>query len=112
VEIKFGKEDEKNIIAAISYIPFLFIVSLILAKDDEFILSHAKQGFGLFIVEVIIWLLSLIPFIGFIFKYIFGVLIFLVALYSFIEALVGKFWKIPLIGDLSQEIKFWARLIY
>lgn len=106
MEIKFGKEDEKNIIAAISYIPFLFIVSLILAKDDEFVLSHAKQGFALFIVEIVIWLLSKIPIIGFVFKYIFGILIFLVALYAFIEAFIGKFWKIPLIGDLSQEIKF------
>lgn len=106
MEIKFEKDDEKRILAAISYIPFLFIIPIILIKEDEFVHSHAKQGFVLFIVELVVWILGKIPIIGFIFSYIFGVILFIVALYAFIEALVGKFWKIPLIGDLSKEIKF------
>lgn len=106
MEIKIEKEDEKRILAAISYIPFLFIVPIILVKDDEFVNSHAKQGFVLFIFELIIWILSKIPFIGFLFGYVLGILVFLAALYAFIEALLGKFWKIPIIGDLSKEIKF------
>lgn len=106
MEIKIEKEDERRILAAISYIPLLFVIPIILVKNDEFVHSHAKQGFVLFIVELIIWILSKIPIIGFLFGYILGILVFLAALYAFIEALIGKFWKIPLIGDLSQEIKF------
>lgn len=107
MEIKFERDDERRIIAAISYIPFLFIIPIALVRDDEFVLSHAKQGFVLFIVEVINWLLGKIPIIGFLFNYLVFALILLVALFAFIKALVGKFWKIPIIGDISQEIKFW-----
>lgn len=106
MEIKIDREDEKRIISAISYIPFLFIIPLVLLKDDPLANSHAKQGFVLFIVEVIIWVLGMIPFIGWVFKYIIGVIVFLIALYAFIEALLGKFWKIPIIGDISEELKF------
>ncbi len=105
MEIKIDREDEKRVLAAISYIPLLFIIPLVLVKDDQFVHSHAKQGFVLFIVEVIIWVLSHIPLIDWLFRYIIGVIIFLVALYAFIEALVGKFWKIPIIGDISEEFK-------
>ncbi|MBC7194528.1 MAG: hypothetical protein H5U37_02610 [Caldisericia bacterium] len=105
MEIKIDRDDEKRILAAISYIPLLFIIPLVLVKDDQFVHSHAKQGFVLFIVEVIIWVLGHIPLIGWVFRYIIGVIIFLVALYAFIEALVGKFWKIPIIGDISEEFK-------
>ncbi|MCX8094677.1 MAG: hypothetical protein N3D74_00590 [Caldisericia bacterium] len=105
MEIKIDKEDERRIISAISYIPLLFIIPLVLVKDDQFVHSHAKQGFVLFIFEVVIWVLGKIPLIGWIFKYIIGVIIFLVALYAFIEALLGKFYKIPIIGDISEEFK-------
>lgn len=105
MEIRIDSEDEKRIISALSYIPFLFIIPLVLVKDDPFVHSHGKQGFVLFIFEVCIWVLGKIPFIGWIFRYIIGVIIFLVALYAFIEALLGKFWKIPIIGDISEEFK-------
>jgi uncharacterized membrane protein len=105
MEIKIDREDEKRIISAISYIPFLFIIPLVLVKDDSFVHSHAKQGFVLFIFEVANWVLSKIPLIGWIFKYIVGVILFLIALYAFIEALLGKYWKIPIIGDISEEFK-------
>jgi uncharacterized membrane protein len=26
-----------------------------------------------------------------------------------IEALLGKFWKIPIIGDIAEEIKIWIK---
>lgn len=105
MEIKIDREDEKRIISAISYIPFLFIIPLVFVKEDSFVHSHAKQGFVLFIFEVILWVLGKIPLIGWLFKYVIGIVIFLVALYAFIEALLGKFWKIPIIGDISEEIK-------
>ncbi|MDI6861214.1 MAG: hypothetical protein QMD25_04255 [Caldisericia bacterium] len=105
MEIKIDNEDEKKIISAISYIPFLFIIPLVLVKNDPFVHSHAKQGFVLFIFEVAIWVLGKIPLIGWLFKYFIGAIIFIIALYALIEALLGKFWKIPIIGDIAEEIK-------
>jgi len=103
----FNREDaEKNkFLAAISYIPLLFIVTFAVAPNSEFAKAHAKQGLILFIVEVINGVLSLIPAIGFIFKYLGGAILFIVAVVGFVYAITGNYWKIPFIGDISEEIK-------
>lgn len=105
--MEFKKEDvEKNkFLAAISYIPLLFIVTFAVASESDFAKAHAKQGLILFIVEVINWILSLIPFIGFIFRYLVGAVLFIIAVIAFVYAVTGNYWKIPFIGDLSEEIK-------
>ncbi len=105
--MEFKKEDiEKNkFLAAISYIPLLFIVTFAVAPNSEFAKAHAKQGLILFIVEVINGILSLIPIIGFLFRFLVGAVLFIVAVVAFVYAITGNYWKIPFIGDISEEIK-------
>jgi len=55
-----------NPIAILSYIGVLFLIPLLVAKNDEFAVFHAKQGMTLFIAEIITWVIALIPFIGWI----------------------------------------------
>ena len=58
-EIREGK-----FFAVISYVCFLCIITLILKKDNRFALYHAKQGLVLFVLEVVAFILSIIPFLG------------------------------------------------
>ncbi len=52
---------ETKLFAAISYVGFLCIISLLLKKEDKFVLFHAKQGLVLFVFEVSSFILSIIP---------------------------------------------------
>lgn len=95
---------EGKFFAAISYISFLCIISLILKKDNKFALYHAKQGLVLFVFEVAGFILSIIPVLGWLIK-IFGLALFvLISLWGILEALMGNFSRIPIVSDIADKI--------
>jgi uncharacterized membrane protein len=98
--------EENRMIASLSYIWILFIVPLVTKKDSKFAVEHAKQGLVLFIAEIIVWVISYIPFVGYIIGIVCGIALFLVALLAFIYAIQGKFWKIPFVYDFAKSFKF------
>ncbi|MGB9694807.1 MAG: hypothetical protein ACPLZB_02315 [Caldisericaceae bacterium] len=98
--------EENKLIASLSYIGFLFIIPLLVKKDSKFCVENAKQGIALFIVEVVVGLIGIIPFIGWIISTLGSVVLGIVSLIAFIYALMGKFWKIPGAYDLGKNFKF------
>lgn len=95
---------EGKIFAVLAYLSILCIIPLIFKKDNKFCLFHAKQGLVLFIVEVAVFVLSVLPFFGGII-YRLGILCFgLLSLWSIIQALLGRYAKIPLVFELAQKI--------
>jgi len=104
-----GLLEEKNIregklLAALSYLSILCIVSLAFKKNNGFVLFHAKQGLALFVLEVACFLLSIIPVLSWLIR-TFGLLIFaLLSMWGIFEALRGKTSRIPLIFNLSEKI--------
>jgi uncharacterized membrane protein len=98
-EIRDGK-----FFAVISYVCFLCIVTLILKKDNEFAFYHAKQGLVLFVMEVAAFILSIIPFLGWLIG-IFGYALFLlVSLWGIMQAALGLKTHIPMVSDLSERV--------
>ena len=98
-EVKEGK-----FFAAISYISFLCVVSLILKKDNKFVIHHAKQGLLLFVFEAVAFILSMIPLLGLLIR-IFGLLLFLLlSLWGIINSLNGNYSRIPLISKAADDI--------
>lgn len=89
---------DNKLLAALAYVWILSIVILLVKKDSKFAQFHAKQGLVLFIASVIV---SFIPFLGW---FILNPIIWIVALVGLIRALTGKYWKIPLVGDLAAKI--------
>lgn len=92
-EIEDGKP-----MAVLSYVPFLCFVSYIHGSNNRFIREHAKQGIILFIVEIIAVISALF----------WKAALFLAsvaAVAGIIYAIQGKFWKIPLIGHLSDKLE-------
>lgn len=104
-----GAEKQKQIregkfFAIISYISFLCIISLILKRDNSFTLHHAKQGLVLFVFEVVSFIISIIPPIGWLLK-IFGTLVFFIfSLWGILEAIRGNYKRLPLISNLADRI--------
>ena len=111
-------ELDSKIFAALSYFSILFVVPLITKKEDSFVKFHIRQGFTLFLAEIILWFIlyliesllvtlfsySAFSFISFLHKivWIFFVAVSLVGIYS---AVRGLKIKIPVLWMLSKNIK-------
>jgi uncharacterized membrane protein len=102
---KLEKEiQEGKFFAVISYISFLCIITLVLKKDNKFALYHAKQGLVLFVFEVVCFILSIIPFLGW-FLRSFGIaLLFLISLWGTLQGLMGNYNRFPFISKIADNI--------
>ena len=103
--------DEK-VWAAISYVPLMAFISFVIKPSSAYVRLHGRQG-------VLLSLIFLVTIFGYIFALVlpdilawlfllagslvhFGLLI--VGVYSIYQALVGNWWKIPVLGDLAEKI--------
>jgi uncharacterized membrane protein len=98
-----GQGEDKDIqdnklIAALAYLWVISIIVLLVKKDSKFAQFHAKQGLVLFLASIIV---SFIPLLGW---FILNPIIWIIGLIGLIQALMGKYWKIPLVGDLAAKI--------
>ena len=94
------KVNNKNGLAALSYVWILCLIPL-LGSKDEFVKFHAKQGFVLFLIELVLALVGWIPLVG----WLASLIVVLVAVIGIIKALNGERWEIPYIYNLSKKIK-------
>ena len=96
--------DEGRFFAAISYISFLCIITLVLKKDNKFALYHGKQGLVMFVFEVATFIISIIPVLGWIIGML-SILIFtLFSVWGLLQALMGNSPRFPLISDIADKI--------
>jgi uncharacterized membrane protein len=104
------KKDEQKMIeegkaaAILGYIPFMCFVPLIKMKDNPFAVKHGKQGLLLFVIEILA-VLFLLPKISDFFWSAVIILCAIFALVGILNAVQGKSFKIPYIGDLGEKIK-------
>ncbi len=92
---------EGKIFAILSYLSILCIIPLVFKKDNDFALSHGKQGLVLFIAEAAVFIISIIlPGIFRPFIFVFGVL----SLVGIIWALKGEYVKIPVVSNIAEKI--------
>lgn len=94
------KVNNKNGLAALSYVWILCLIPL-LGSKDEFVKFHAKQGFVLFLIELVLILVGWIPLVG----WLASLIVVLVAIIGIIKALNGERWEIPYVYNLSKKIK-------
>lgn len=109
--------EENKAIAVLSYIGILFVVPLLIRKESEFAVYHAKQGLVLFIISTISGMVmglfgavAIIPILGLIiFLLVFlvwGVVmlgVFVLMIMGIINVLQGKMKPLPLIGELANK---------
>ena len=93
--------DQTKVLAALSYFGVLFLVPLLLVKNDEFVKFHVKQGIVWFVVWVVVSFISWIPFIG----WSIGLALFIISCYAAWQAYEGKRWELPYLAKYAQQIK-------
>ncbi len=91
-------------LAWLSYLGILWLVPLLAMKENNFCKFHVKQGIMLTLWFVAISIVGAIPFIGWFviwpLGYLFGLVL---AILGIINAVQGKFWKMPLLGNLAEN---------
>ncbi|MEM5798050.1 MAG: hypothetical protein QW703_01895 [Candidatus Aenigmatarchaeota archaeon] len=102
---KTSKVEEDKFWAAISYLWILFIFTILLKKDSEYAMYHAKQGLMLFICSLIVMVLSWIPVAGFAILVLGSIAIFILFVIGLYNAITGKKEPLPVIGKYGEGIK-------
>ncbi len=114
---QFAEEDVNNqtnkILAALSYIPLLFLLPMFLSKDSKFAIFHANQGIILFVVDfvvgVIATIIGFVPLLGGLVAGIVGgvggLCCLALAILGILNVFNGKAKKLPLIGNLFTVLK-------
>ncbi|MBN2620197.1 DUF4870 domain-containing protein [candidate division WOR-3 bacterium] len=103
--------DEGKIWAFFAYWGILFLLPLLGKKDNKFAVFHGKQGMvmciAVVVIAIVMTILGFIPYIGPI-LYILLLLVLIVlgvfAIIGMINALTGKYWKMPILGDIAEKI--------
>lgn len=94
---------EGKIFAIIGYLGILCLVPLLFKKENKFAIFHGKQGLVLFLGEITVLIISVVPFLGWIIGY-FGFLIFgILSLIGIIQALLGNCWRMPVVADIADK---------
>lgn len=92
---------EGKIFAILAYLSILCIIPLVFKKDNDFVLSHGKQGLVIFIGQVAVFILSIL------FPWIFklGMFVLMVlAFFGLIAALNGRYVQLPVISGIADKI--------
>jgi len=95
---------EGKIFAVVAYLWILCLIPLFFKKENKFALFHGKQGLVLFIGELALWLIGIIPFIGWLILFAGTLTCGVLSLIGIVQALLGNFWKMPVLGDIAEKI--------
>jgi uncharacterized membrane protein len=96
--------EDNKVIAAIGYLGILCLVPLLAKKDSPFAQYHGKQGLVLFIASIIISVVWVIPFLGWIIGMVGGLAVFIFLIMGLMNALGGKMVPLPVIGQYADKI--------
>jgi uncharacterized membrane protein len=82
-----------------------FLIVLLAKKDDKYAMYYAKHGLVLGIIWIVLWILNLIPIIGWVIYVVGGILTLILWVIIFIAALSGEEKKFPVITELASKFK-------
>jgi uncharacterized membrane protein len=91
--------------ALLSYLGALVILPFSLKVRSPFIVHHLRQGMALFIIEIILTFIFLIPIAGVLIGLIGWLLCMLLSFFGFVRALSKKYWEAPLLSRLAKKVR-------
>jgi uncharacterized membrane protein len=101
---------DANVAAALSYIPIVAIVFLVIEKGSRLVKFHAVQSLGLLVAWMATWfilmIIGMIPVLGWATLLLWplvGIGMFVIWLIALLKAFKGEWWKLPVIGDIAEQ---------
>ncbi len=83
-----------------------FIIVILLKKNSRYVTYYAKQSLVLFIAWVAACVVSLVPLLGLIISPILVLVVLVLWVIGWVNALSGKMKPVPVIGKYADKIKF------
>ena len=99
------KKQESNLIAILSYFGLLFLIPMLVVKDDSFVQFHAKQGLVLFIFEAATAIFAAVPILGWLGAPILYIFWIVLSIIGIINVVNNKKEQLPIIGQLADRFK-------
>jgi len=96
--------EENKILAAVGYLGILCLVPLFFAKKSPYAQFHAKQAFVLFIAEVIVFFVNIIPILGQLIWFVCSAFFLVMTIAGIVKALNGEKWVMPVLGKYTKNI--------
>ncbi|MEK7610024.1 MAG: DUF4870 domain-containing protein [Patescibacteria group bacterium] len=93
------------LMAALSYVGPLVIVSYLTSKDDSFVKFHIKQGLVLFVIEVAIWVIGMFFWMLWPLFQIINLVTLILSIVGIVHAIKGAEKRLPLVGKFSEYFK-------
>ncbi len=93
-----------RIMAVFSYMGVLCIIPMMTSRDDTYVRFHARQGAILWMWEVLAVYSLFLPGIGKLFFRFSSMTCLILSIIGVISVLVGRAWKIPLIGEWAEKL--------
>ena len=97
---------QENVAGLLCYVAWWVggLIFILLEKDNRFVRFHALQSIIVFgTLNVILILLTVIPFLGFFVGWIVGGLGFVLWIVLMVKAYQGEMYKLPVAGDLAEK---------
>ena len=104
---------DRTLMIVLSYIWLLALIPYLTKKEDPEIHWHAKNGLGLFIVDVLVWVVFFVIGIALrnstlncgmgVIQCVLWIALFGLHIYCIIQAVGGKRPNIPLVTDFAQK---------
>jgi uncharacterized membrane protein len=116
--IPAGEIESGRLLAAVAYLPALCFVGLLSAPENRFVGFHARQGFLVFLLEIVAWVavwifeasIGRIPLLGFllgaVIRFILGFGFLAMTIYGVIKGATGEIARIPVLGDAIEKVPF------
>jgi uncharacterized membrane protein len=99
------RKQESNLIAILSYFGLLFLIPMLVVKDDSFVQFHAKQGLVLFLFEAATAIFAAVPILGWLGAPILYIFWIVLSIIGIINVVNNKKEQLPVIGQLADRFK-------
>lgn len=93
-----GDPNNEKVMAILAYLGVLVIIPILVAKDSDFVMYHANQGLVLFIAEIILFAIGIVPILGWLISFLGYIGAMVLAIMGIINAVNKKKKPLPLIG--------------
>lgn len=101
---KHSISDAQRLLAAVSYLPVVFVIPFTLGHDKPFVYQHAKQGLSLFILEVIVMAVAIVPLFGWLVAAAGWLFVCVNAVIGMAHALSGNAWEVPVFSKIADHL--------
>lgn len=81
-----------------------FILVLLLKRKNKYAMYYAKQSLVLFIASIIVNAVLIVPILGWIVYPILSIIVFILWIIGWVNALSGKMKPVPIIGKYADKI--------